>query len=127
MMLLVFTIVVSWRLIAGSIAPAQSYLWLGICCLCPIAWYCFGYFQTIDKMQSNALLTSAIGWVFVATGFWTHYNTLLHAPPNIPMNEISDPVITILLLLGLFILIVGGLLSWQAVTKSQSLDATPTQ
>jgi hypothetical protein len=126
-MLLAFTIVVCWRLLAGSIAPAQGFLWLGVCCLCPIVWYSYGYLQASDKILSNALLTSTIGWVFVAMGFWTHYNTLLNAGSDVAINEVSDPVITILIILGLFILVVGGLLSWQAVTKSQSLDATSTQ
>jgi hypothetical protein len=126
-LLLAFAIVVSWRLLAGGVAPAQGFLWLGVCCLCPIVWYSYGYLQASDKMQSNALLTTTIGWVFVAMGFWTHYNTLFNAGSDVPINEVSDPVITILIILGLFILIVGGLLSWQAVTKSQSLDATSTQ
>lgn len=127
MMLLAFTIVVCWRLLAGGISPTQGFLWLGVCCLCPFTWYSYGYLQAADKRQGTALLTSAIGWVFVALGFWVHYNMLLNAGSAVPASDVSDPLITIFLILGLFVLVIGGLLSWQAVTRSQPLDATLTQ
>ena len=122
MMLLAFTIVISWRLIAGSVASTQGFLWMGICCLAPIAWYVWGYLKAKVNMESNALIASAIGWVFVALGFLVHYNKLLDTASTTPAGTVSDPLTPIFLLLGLLILVVGGLFSWQAATKSESLN-----
>lgn len=126
-LLLSLTIMISWRLLAGGIAPEQGFLWLGICCLCPIVWYVLGYLKTDNNLQSNALITSAIGWIFVSMAFFVHYTNVRNAGPGIPATQVSDPVLTILLLLGLFVIIAGGMLSWQAVTKLQSTDTTLTQ
>ena len=123
-MLVAFTIVISWRLLAGGVSPNQGFMWMGICCLCPIAWYIWGYLKTNDKMESNALMASAIGWIFVALGFLVHYNKLLDIAPTTPASTVSDPLITIFLLLGLLILVIGGFFSWQAANKSQSLNTT---
>ena len=123
-MMLTFTIVISWRLMAGKASIVQSFLWLGVCCLCPIAWYIFGYLQATEKLQSNALLANVIGWIFVAMGFLAHYKTLLDVAPGIQTNTVSDPLLPIFLILGLLILVVGGLFSWQAATQLQSLDST---
>jgi len=124
MLLVAFTIVISWRLMAGSLDPTQGFLWMGVCCFVPIAWYSFGFLRSEEKMESNALLISTIGWIFVALGFLAHYNALLNVNPG---TEVSDPLITIFLLLGLFILVVGGFFSWQAATKSQLVDTVSSQ
>ena len=127
MLLIAFTIVMSWRLMAGNIAPAQGFLWMGVCCFVPIAWYIFGFFKSQERRESNALMTSAIGWILVALGFLVHYNALLDMAPGTPAGEVSDPLITIFLLLGLFILVVGGFLSWQAATNSPFVDTLESQ
>lgn len=124
MMLLAFTIVISWRLMAGSLAPAQGFLWMGVCCFVPIIWYSFGYLKSHDKKESNALMTTAIGWIFVAMAFLVHYKALLDAGSA---TQVSDPLITIFLLLGLFILVAGGFLSWQTASQSQIVDTTSLQ
>ena len=120
-MLVAFTIVISWRLIAGSVAPAQGFLWMGLCCFSPIAWYIFGYLKANDKTESNALMASAVGWICVALGFFVHYNQLQDTASATPAGTVSDPLTTFFLLVGLLVLVVGGLFSWQVATKSQSL------
>jgi hypothetical protein len=122
MLLLAFTIVISWRLIGGSVAPTQGFMWMGFCCIAPIVWYIFGYLKAKDNMESNALIASSIGWVFVALGFLVHYNKLMDTAETTPAGAVSDPLTPILLLLGLLILVVGGMFSWQAATKSELLD-----
>lgn len=124
--MLIFSIIIGWGLLAGSIPPAQSRLWLGVACLFPIGWYCYGYLQISDSLQSNALLINAIGWVFVATGFLVQYKAMLDADPDTPLSTISTTPLTVLLLAALFILLIGGLLSWQAVTKPQELETEHT-
>jgi hypothetical protein len=123
MMLLAFTIVVSWRLMAGSVAPMQGFLWMSFCCLAPIAWYIFGYIKSKEQVESNALIASAIGWVLVALGFLVHYNKLIDAASATPPEMVSDPLTPFFLLLGLLILVISGLFSWQAATKSEPLDS----
>lgn len=127
MLLLAFTIVISWRLMAGNITFTQGYLWMGICCLCPIIWYILGYLKSKDKKESNALIISAIGWIFVAMGFLEHYNKLLSVAPGTLAADVSDPLITIFLLLGLLVIVVGGFLSWQAATKPHLTDTISSQ
>ena len=122
-MLLAFTIVICWRLLAGSVAPAQGFLWLGVYCICPIGWYCFGYLRITDKLQSNALLVNAIGWVFVATAFLVHYKMVLESDPGTSLMAVSTSSMTVLLLLGFLIIVIGGLFSWQAVNQSQSQNS----
>lgn len=124
MMLLAFTLVISWRLMAGSLVPTQGFLWMGVCCFVPIAWYSFGYLKSHDKKESNALMITTVGWIFVAMAFLVHYKALLDAGSA---TQVSDPLITIFLLLGLFILIVGGLFSWQTASQSQLADTTSSQ
>jgi hypothetical protein len=124
--LLIFTIIIGWSLLAGTMTPAQGFLWLGVCCLFPFGWYCYGYFQVSDQSQSNALLLNAIGWVLVAMGFLVHYKTLLDTNPGAPSSQIPTSALTVLLLLGLFILVVAGLLSWQAVHHPQSPETKLT-
>ncbi|MEO6906368.1 MAG: hypothetical protein ABI210_00625 [Abditibacteriaceae bacterium] len=124
--MLIFSIIVGWGLLAGSIAPAQGSLWLGVACLFPIGWYCYGYLRVSDSIQSNALLVNIIGWVFVATGFLVHYKAVLEADPGTLLSAISTTPSVALLLAALFILLIGGLLSWQATTKPQSLETEPT-
>jgi len=120
--MLIFTIVVTWLLLAGKIAPIQGYLWLGICCLFPIGWYCYGYLRSTDNLQSSGLLMTVVGWVLVAIGFLVHYKALLEADPGISPMQVSFTALTILLLLGLFVLVAGGMISWQAVPRPNQPD-----
>lgn len=124
--LLAFTIVISWRLLGGGIAPMQGFLWLGVCCICPIAWYCYGYLRITDKSQSNALLINAIGWVVVAAGFIVHYKAALEADPATPLKAIPTTSLTVLLILGLLVLVTGGLFSWQAVRNAHRSETELT-
>jgi len=121
--MLFFTIIIAAILLAGRIPPIQGYLWLGICCLFPIGWYCYGYLRTSDNLQSSGLLMTLVGWVLVAIGFLVHYKALLEADPGISPMQVSFTALTILLLLGLFVLVAGGMISWQAAPRLNQSDA----
>lgn len=124
--LLSFTLVMGWRLLAGSVAPGQGYLWLGACCLCPIGWYCYGFLRITDRIQSNALLISAIGWVILAIGFLVHYRTLLEADPGTSLNQLPTVWLNLFSVIGLLTLIIAGFISWQCVSKPGTLEFEST-
>lgn len=121
--MLLFTIIITWILLAGGMPPIQGYLWMGICCLFPIGWFCYGYLRSTDNLQSSGLLMTIIGWVLVAIGFLVHYKALLEAGPGLRLQDVSFTSLTILLLLGLLVLVAGGMISWQAMPRPQQPDA----
>lgn len=121
--LVLYTLLVGWALLAKIVQPDSGYLLTAIPCLVPAGWYCYGYFNAERQVEDQGLLFSAVGWGLLAVACYIRYSNKVEVLVRQPNSAIfvkmtrsatSSPTANLCGVLAVICLLLGAIVSWYA-------------
>lgn len=117
---MVYTLLVGWGLLSGSVPPERAYLLMLLPCLAPAVWNLFGFLKA--DAGDLGLFVSGTGWLVAAIALLVQHQTVMaQLAKGVPLAAAeSSSLATVIAVIAATLIVGGGALSWQNFRRRSS-------
>jgi hypothetical protein len=111
---MVYTLLVGWGLLSGSVPPERTYLLMLLPCLAPAIWNLFGFLRA--DADDVGLFISGTGWLLAAIALLIQHKAIMEqlAKGVSIASANSSSLATVIGLLAAALILTGAALSWRS-------------